>query len=475
MRIALVLMPWCQREHPMPELALTVALLKKENHDVFIFDINNDMFNNSFTKRTYWKYITLDSASDVNDKFFLETRDLFEYFSSRILSINPDIIIFKTMCNSTYSNSIPMARILKEKNRKKIIIFTEILATTEEDVETYVRLQKELPVDFIICGEDEIALPRLVEALEKHDEHLLNSFKRQGNVIDCLKGPIVENLDTLPFFDFSEFALDSYKFPEKCGIFTSKGCPWRCSFCMDWKTQNKYRSMSGDRIFQEVLHQLELHKTIRYFRFCDKTINGDIKALDRFCNLMIEGYRSSLPKITWSGDAVIRPEMKGEFLMKMKKAGCTGLGYGLESGSQRVIEKMGKPFSISLAEEIIRDTCLASIFTSINIMVGFPTETKADFEETLDFIKRNKKNIQEIRLTHVGCRIYFNSSLYNYPERYGLATVDTDYWETEDGLNTYEERVRRFESICQLVLSLGIKLMIGGRLTKKVGLGLLNE
>lgn len=467
MKIAVVLMPWYRIESPSPEFALTIALLKTQNHKVYVYDINNEMFNRQFSKRGYWRYFLLDAPSEVRDNFFAETREIFEHLSSQILSVDPEVIIFK-IAGKTYHCSVQMAKIIKEKDEKKLIIFTGSLVPSEEDVKSFVQEQEELPSDFIICGEDDIALPKLVEALEagRIDQFDI-SFKRIGKVIDCLKGPIVENLDILPFYNFTDFDLNSYKFPEKLEMFISRGCTWRCSFCVDWLTERKYRSMSGKRIYKEILYQTKIHKT-KHFRFCDKTINGDINALADFCDLMIEEYGRDLPEIQWSGDAMIRPEMTEELLLKMRRAGCTGIGYGLESGSQEVVRKMGKHFSISLAEEVLRNTHDADIRTDVNILVGFPTEAQADFKETLNFIKRNKENIDEIRLTFAGCRVYPRSILAINPEKYNLANTDTDYWFTKDGINTYEERVKRSEAVCQLVLDLGIELRVNSRVTRKV-------
>lgn len=467
MKVAVVLMPWYRRESPSPELALTIALLKPQNHKIYVYDINNEMFNSQFSKRGYWRYFLLDAPPELRDSFFEETREIFEYISSQILSADPEAIIFKII-GKTYLCSVQMAKILKEKDSKKIIIFTGSLVASVEDVKSFVRGQNELPFDFTICGEDEVVLPKLLGMLEAgRQQQLALLFEKRGKVINCLNGPIVEDLDTLPFYDFSDFDLNAYKFPDRLEIFISKGCPWHCSFCVDWLTEKRYRSMSGERIYKEILHQSKIHNT-KHFRFCDKTINGDINALNTFCNLLLEGHREGLDKICWSGDAMIRPEMTKELLIKMRKTGCVGLGYGLESGSQNVVEKMGKRFSIDLAKEVLRNTRGADIHTDVNILVGFPTETYNDFQETLSFIERNREFIDEIRLTYVGCRILRYSILYNYPERFNLANTDTDFWSTKDGLNTYEERQRRYEIICQRILDLGIDLRVNSRITKKV-------
>ncbi|MCM8797794.1 MAG: B12-binding domain-containing radical SAM protein [Candidatus Omnitrophica bacterium] len=462
MNVAAVLMPWYRRESPAPEFALMIALLKRAGHTVSVYDVNNDLFHNEFFLRTYWKYFLLDAPSDIEEEFFAKNREMFEHFASHILSSRPQVVIFK-MAGKTIANSTEIARVIKEKSRETTVIFSGALVPSRENVESFVSAQDNLPFDYIICGEDEVALPVLLAGL---DSGSFGALRQRGKVIDCLDGPIVDNLDDLPYYDFSCFDLRRYKIPERLEFFISKGCPWRCAFCGDWLTERKYRSMSAERIFREVEYQVALHRT-KYIRFCDKTINGDIGAIEGFCDLVLKHY-GYVDLFSWSGDAMIRPEMTIGLLQKMFHAGCRGIGYGLESGSDKVIRDMRKAFSITLAEEVIKNTHICGITTSVNIMTGFPTETERDFQDTISFIERNRAFIDEIRLTFLGCRILKHSTLYEFPEKFNLASLDKDYWSTKDGLNTYEERIRRYEAVCQRVLDLGIELRVNSRITKKV-------
>lgn len=485
MRIAVVLMPWQRRESPSPEVAMTVSILKSQNHEVLLWDINALMFSNVFKERKYWKHFLLEADSETIDNFQQDAREFFEYYANQILSSSPDIIVFKCI-GKTYYNSIKMAGIIKEKNKDKIIILCGLLVTVSKDVELFVERQRDLPADFIICGEDEFALKEIVKAIETNTIDRLNViFKKRDKVINCYNGPIIDNMDDLPFFDFSDFDLNLYRFSYALEIFISKGCPWRCAFCLDWKNE-RYRSMSGKRIFDEMMYQTKTHKDIRHIRLCDKTINGSVQSFKEFCDLTVDAISKGLIDVSkgwgWSGDAMIRPEMTKELLQLASKTRCIGIGYGLESGSEKVIKDMGKRFSISLAEEAIRNTHDAGIKTTINIMIGFPTETIKDFSKTMEFVKRNKEFIDEIRLTYDGCRIYPHSYLDTDTDKYHIVYPDHEnkklnsidsgidkaiYWKSGDGTNTYEERLRRAEEICQLILSLGIELRVNSRITKK--------
>lgn len=482
MKIAVVLTPWYRKESPAPELAMTIAILKNQNQEVKLWDINTLMFHDTFGERRFWKHFLLDADIKTITDFQDKTKDLFLYYANLILSDKPDVVIFKCI-GKTYDNSINLAQIIKKKDGRAVIIFCGILSDRDSGVDAFVSKQKESPADFIICGDDELALMELIAAIDLGKFEKFDSiFDRQDKIINCLNGPFVNELDSLPFFDFSDFNLNNYRFPDRLELFISKGCPWRCVFCVDWKNE-KYRAMGGERIFNEVVYQNNLYKGIKHFRFCDKTINGNIGALSEFCNLVSGALRQGLFQreyFGWSGDAMIRPEMNKELLKNMSGAGCAGIGYGLESGSDRVVKSMGKLFTIPLAEEVIYNTHSVGIKTSLNILVGFPTETRKDFEDTMAFVERNRKSIDEIRITYGGCRVYPNSLLEADRKKYSVVyreeieensfnhSIDRiDYWVSQDMSNTYEERVRRTEKISELILSLGIELRVNSRVTKK--------
>lgn len=210
--------------------------------------------------------------------------------------------------------------------------------------------------------------------------------------------------------------------------------------------------MSGERMFAEVAYQVKRFPKVDYFYFIGSLLNGDIKALSKFCDLVIQNNL----KIRWAGQPIVRPEMTKEFLQNMRKAGCEWLGYGIESGSQKVLDKINKRFSIKLAEQVLKDTHDVGIQVQANFMFGIPTETEEDFKETLNFLKRNRDSIDSVLASQSFCVIDKGTYLYNHPEEFGIKDREHHlYWEA-DGGNTYQERFRRYEEFCQFALSLGL-------------------
>ncbi|MBI5241194.1 MAG: radical SAM protein [Elusimicrobia bacterium] len=462
MKAALVLAPWYRRESPAPDLGMAAALLKSRGHEVAVCDFNNHLFQENRRTRDYWKFLVANHSEDDADSFFARTRPLFEEYAARIAAARPDAAAFKVI-GHTIENAAHLARALKARAPGLPVVFCGVLLPDRSLLDGFRLGQERWPYDYVLCGEDELALPAVLESVGRG---AAPDLPRQGKVIDCLDGPHVQDLDSLPHFDFTDFDLSGFRMPDRLELFMSKGCPRRCSFCVDWKTERRYRCMSGRRIYEELAFQQRRHG-IRHVTFCDKTIDGDVASLREFAEAMARpAAREELKGLTWSGDMMVRPELTPEFFGLLRAAGCGGLGFGIESGSDKVLKDMRKGFTAEQAEKTLAAARGAGIHVSVNILVGFPTEAREDFRETLAFVERARASTNEIRVTHLGCVVMEKADLHNDPGRFGLADASPEAWRSADGGNTHEERVRRFDELCDRVLKLDIPLRVNSRLTK---------
>jgi hypothetical protein len=149
--------------------------------------------------------------------------------------------------------------------------------------------------------------------------------------------------------------------------------------------------------------------------------------------------------------------MTSGLLDKLRRSGCVCLAYGIESGSQRVLDLMKKGFRIKDAQEVIRDTSDAGIAVVANFMFGFPGETDEDFEETLNFIFENKKRFTSLNPSPAYTAIGIGTYLFNHREEYDLDLgPGSMHWRTKDGKNTFATRKERYETFCNFASSLGI-------------------
>ena len=118
----------------------------------------------------------------------------------------------------------------------------------------------------------------------------------------------------------------------------------------------------------ELCTQLERHTQTHTFAFSDDRCNGAPKELERFCGLVIDARLD----IAWSAEAVVGPEMTESLCEKMRRAGCTGLGFGLESGSATVLQLMRKRHTAERAEQVLRAVARAGIQIHVFLIVGIP-------------------------------------------------------------------------------------------------------
>jgi hypothetical protein len=261
--------------------------------------------------------------------------------------------------------------------------------------------------------------------------------------------------------DFSGLPLGNYGDFRHIAFLASRGCIQQCVFCSSKVFWPGYRRMSGKRIFEEVLFHKKMNSEVGHIDFLDLMFNGDIKTLDWFCDLMLGSVL--MGKISWTANVIIRPEMTPELLKKMKRSGCKHLIYGIESGSQRVLDLMKKRYRIEDANKVIRATHEAGITATANFMFGFPGEEEADFMQTLDFVKRNAAYLDRVYPSRTFCAIEEFSYLHTHLNEYGVKPSPPNhlYWESSDGKNIYPERLKRCEEFCELASSLGIEVGCG--------------
>jgi radical SAM superfamily enzyme YgiQ (UPF0313 family) len=169
-------------------------------------------------------------------------------------------------------------------------------------------------------------------------------------------------------------------------------------------------------------------------------MNLDMAMLSGLCDEII----GNGVKIKWGGSALFRKEMTPHIIKKMRDSGCNCIGYSLESGSQKVVDDMGKGFLVEDAERIVRDTHEAGIETILNIIVGFPGETERDFEQTMRFIERNSGYISWITAPNE-CMVMAKTYMAEHPDKMGIELSEEGelFWRSKDRTNDHLERQRR--------------------------------
>lgn len=450
MDIALIQCPVWTIYTPPYNLALLKAVLGNKGYEAGCFDFNIELYDHvsDVSEKNSWS--DGERGSCWYDREFVlsifKKYDLFiTDFISKISDLTCPVIGF-TVNNQAYFFTLELAKRIKERNPDKILIFGGPDCARDE---RWVDILAEPSTDAVCLGEGEVCLVNFMNNIKHKDKiEFCQGFAykdEDGKIIDCGDPEIIEDLDSLPFADFSNFDIKKYT-KKSLPILTSKGCIRKCSFCNETVRMQKFRQRSAVNIYSEIACQLKKYPGINEFHFNDSLINADTKVLNELCDLIIKGGMH----IIWGGQASIRKEMTRDLLLKMKQAGCNHMGYGVESGSNKILRLMKKGYTADVAEDVLRATYDARIQANFNIIVGFPGETETEFQETIDFLKKTKVFAKEIWLNTLS--LVRHSELNRDRGKWGIGFNSSGSdWYTIDGRNNYEERLRRL-GICRDII-----------------------
>jgi anaerobic magnesium-protoporphyrin IX monomethyl ester cyclase len=168
-------------------------------------------------------------------------------------------------------------------------------------------------------------------------------------------------------------------------IFASRGCPYKCIYCYHDFMGEKYRHRSAENVMKEIRALYGRYKA-PYFHFIDDEFVFDREFVSEFC-VLIKDFSSEIgEKITW-GCAGRVNLMTEELIVKMADSGCVLIGYGIESGSQKILDMIKKRVKVEKAKEAVNLTKKYLGWADCSFMIGYPGETKGTIRETIDFCK----------------------------------------------------------------------------------------
>lgn len=254
---------------------------------------------------------------------------------------------------------------------------------------------------FVLLGEGEHNFLKLVQTIKEGNIEKLSDipglvYTRAGEIQKSeISYPTIPDVDTLPFPSPGNLLdLDGGQNRiKKAMISASRGCPFRCAFCYKNIQHTKLRLRSSNSLVNEIKHYVEDHG-IKKFYFIDDTFGIDYGNLREFCECLI---REGL-EIEWSCMTHTRIVDK-ERLILMSQAGCTSIHIGVESGSQSILDILGKGTRIPDIVEKCNLIKSYGIKLKTFFMVGIPFEKAEDIE-------KSKKLMKELAPYEVILQIY---------------------------------------------------------------------
>ncbi len=245
-------------------------------------------------------------------------------------------------------------------------------------------------VDYGVYGEADLTFSEILKAIEK-DEPLEGKegvIWRENGSVRFLKPKTIINLDQIPMPARHLLKMEIYR-PSPANyrrlpattIMTSRGCPYQCIFCSRPTEGTAFRAHSAERVVDEIEH-LVTEYGIRDIQIFDDTFSLIPSRVERICKGIIERKLD----IWWNCMTRV-DKINPEVLRLMKQAGCYEIGFGIESGSDRILQFIKKATTTELVRKGVNMTKEAGIDVRGFFMIGFPTETREEILQTINFAK----------------------------------------------------------------------------------------
>ena len=320
-------------------------------------------------------------------------------------------------------------------------------------------------LDVIIFGEAEETLRELLEGKNK-SEILGIYYRENGEIKFTGQRPFIENLDEIPFPARHLVDNSIYRRPDnnkvQAVVKVSRGCPFHCFFCLATPVSGaRVRKRSPENIVAEIRECVEKYG-ITNFVFWSDIFNIDRDWTISLCNAIIE---SGL-KITWSANT--RADTADFEMAKiMYKSGCRLVSVGVESGSQYMLDKIGKKIKLDDVRRTVSIFKKAKIRIYNYFVIGLPWETEETIEETIRFaIELNSDFISFYTATPLpGSRFYDYAKENNlfdketsFENAYYYPAVNTHTLSRDRVFELHKSAVKRFYLRPRYILKMLLKI-----------------
>ena len=277
--------------------------------------------------------------------------------------------------------------------------------------------------DSIVCGEGEIPFVQILDWRNTGTPltdvpNLI--FREQGTTeIRRSQALVFTNLTQQPPPDYSDLDLDSYLIPEPVlPYMLTRGCYWqRCAFCQNRIGKFKprpYQAVPVDKAVAELSDLAQAHDC-RHFHFCGDVI--DTAYLKAFS----QALTNEETRIFWHTNLRAEEDFSAEFCSRLADAGLRSVAIGMESGCQRTLEKADKGLDIRTLGQVLMHFYDAGVATQVTAILGFPGESEAEAQMTIDFLKNH---IHAISGFDAGLLLVLpGSAMHNDPAPFGVGHI----------------------------------------------------
>ncbi len=447
--------PWLVSGPPLGLAALS-AFLRAEGWNVRVQDGNAKTYRRShsaYHKLWLWDYSAYWEDAERVERAF---GDVLRALAEEAAQIGAPVVGVNVVHRKEAAAAIFLRRL--RELQPDVLVFVGGPGAGWRESRDHMRHVAAGLIDGFVVGEGEITC------------HELLSRIRRGESLDDLPGfvggdeagearyrpgPFLTDMARLPVPDFGDFDMSEYDI-DSLVVEWNRGCVARCTYCSINEYWNAFRFKSADAVATE-LETLAARHGIRRFTVVDPMVNGNPDHLERVCDAIV----ARRIDVEWSAGFSPNKTVSAEVFRKLRAAGCWKLEFGVDSGSDRILKKMGKRYRADAAGQMIDDAHNAGIQVMLYLIVGFPGETDETVDETIDWLRRHAHAIDMVRSVS-SLTIEDGTAVERRSELFGIDDLDRSdtHWRDDwsAGADTPAIRAARVERVLATIRELGITI-----------------
>ncbi|MFH1541436.1 MAG: radical SAM protein [Elusimicrobiota bacterium] len=238
-------------------------------------------------------------------------------------------------------------------------------------------------------------------------------FRTDGEIIFNGERAFISDLDSIPFPTYDKFELLKYPYKnaptpiKDISIVSSRGCPFSCIYCpVQSAIGKKFRYRSPENIIREIKYWYD--KGYRTFWFADDNFTLLADRVNKICDLLKESVMTEL--VLGCGNGIRADKVNRELLEKMKEVGFKTIAFGVEAGTDKILQIIKKGETLKDIDTAIKDTTELGFSVMLFFLIGSPNETVEDIERSFELAK--KYPVEDVKFYHI--TPYPKTELYDW-------------------------------------------------------------